>query len=39
MLTANIIVENMFGQVNGEGNWHILFQDIFNHRYDVTEVK
>ena len=38
-LAAISIVENMFDQVNGEGNWHILFQEIVNHGYDGTEVK
>ena len=39
MMAANAIAENMFDCVNGEGNRHVLFQDIFNHRYDDTEVK
>ena len=25
--------------MNGEVNWHVLFQEIFEHRYDGTEVK
>ena len=25
--------------MNGERNWHFLFQDIADHRYDVTEVR
>ena len=29
----------MFSQINGEVNWHILFQDVVNHRYNSTEVK
>ena len=36
---ANAIADNMFDQVNGEVNWHILFQYIFDHRYEGTEVK
>ena len=39
LLAANEIVENMFAQVYGEGNWHVLLQEIFNHKYDGTEVK
>ena len=38
-LVVNEIAENMFDQVDGEGNLHVLFQDIFNHRYNGTEVK
>ena len=37
LLAANAIAENMFSQVDGEGNMHVLFQDIFDHRYDGTE--
>ena len=29
----------MFYQVDGEGNQHVLFQDIVDHRYDGIEVK
>ena len=25
--------------MNGEGNWHILFQEIVEHRYNGTKVK
>ena len=38
-LTVNVIAENMFFQVNVEVNWHVLFQDIFDHGYDGAEVK
>ena len=38
-LTANAIAENMFDQVYGEGNLHVLFHEISEHRYDGTEVK
>ena len=31
-LAANVIAENIFYQVDGEGNWYVLFQDIFDHR-------
>ena len=37
-LAANEIAENIFDQVNGEGNRHVLFQEIANHRYDGTAV-
>ena len=29
----------MFAQFNEEVNWHVLYQEIFDHRYDSTEVK
>ena len=38
-LQANAISENMFAQVGGERNRHVLFQDIVNHRYDGTKLK
>ena len=39
LLTANAIEENMFAQLDEEVNWHELFQDIFYHGYNGTEVK
>ena len=30
-LAANAIAENIFSQVNGEGNWHVLFREIVDH--------
>jgi hypothetical protein len=30
---ANTIAENLFAQVDEEGNRHILFKDIIAHRY------
>ena len=36
---ANAIAENIFAQVNGEVNHHVLFEDIINHKYDGPEVK
>ena len=36
LLAANAIAENMFAQVDGEGNRHVLFQDIVDHMYDGT---
>ena len=38
-LASNAIAENMFAQVDGHVNWQVLFQGIFNHRYDSTDVK
>ena len=38
-LAAKEIAERMFAQVNGEGNWYVLFQEIVDHRYDGTELK
>ena len=38
LLAANVIAENIFDQVNVEGNQHVLFHDIVDHRYDVPEV-
>ena len=36
---SNTIAYNMFAQVGREGNRHVLFQEISDHRYDGTEVK
>jgi hypothetical protein len=38
-LAANTIAENMFAQVGDEGNRHVLFEKIIDHRTDGTEVK
>jgi hypothetical protein len=38
-LAANAIAENMFAQVDDEGNRHVLFKEIADHRTDGTEVK
>ena len=38
-LAANAIADSMFDKVDVEGNWHVLFQEIVDHRYDSTEVK
>ena len=35
-LAANEIANNMFSKVNREGNRHVLFQEIVDHRYDGT---
>ena len=36
-LAANEIAENVFDEVNVEGNWHVLLQDVVDHRYDGTD--
>ena len=38
-LSANVIAQNMFAQVDDEGNRHVLFDAIIDHRVDGTEVK
>ena len=38
-LAANAIAENMFAQVDDEGNRHVLFDEIVDHRTDGSEVK
>jgi hypothetical protein len=38
-LAANAIAENMFAQVDDEGNRHVLFEEIIDHQTDGTEVK
>jgi hypothetical protein len=38
-LTANAIAENMFAQVEDEGNRNVLFEEIIDHRTNGTEVK
>jgi hypothetical protein len=38
-LAANAIAENMFAQVDDEGNQHVLFEEIVDHRTDGSEVK
>ena len=38
-LSANRIAQNMFAQVDEEGNRHILFQEIVDHRVDGKEIK
>ena len=39
LLSANAIEENIFAQLDEEVNRHVLFQDIFDHGYNGTEVK
>ena len=38
-LTANTIAENLFAQIDTEGNRHVLFDMIVDHRTDGKEVK
>jgi hypothetical protein len=38
-LAANTIAENMFAQTDLEGNRHVLFQEIVDHRTDGSELK
>ena len=38
-LTANTIAENIFSQVDDEGNRHVLLDAIVDHRTDGTEIK
>ena len=38
-LAANVIAENLFAQVDEEGNRQVLFDEIVEHRTDGTEVK
>ena len=38
-LTANTIAENLFAQVDEEGNMHVLFDAIIDHRVDGTELQ
>ena len=37
-LSANTIAENLFSQIDEEGNRHVLLQDIIDHRTDGSEV-
>ena len=38
-LAANAIAENMFSQVDDEGNRHVLFDGIVDHRVNGEEMK
>ena len=38
-LTANTIAENLFSQVDKEGNRHVLFDAIIDHRVDGSEIQ
>ena len=39
LLAANMIAENMLAKIYGGVNWHVLFQEIIDHRYVSTKVK
>ena len=38
-LTANTIAEHLFSQVDDEGNRHVLFDAIIDHRSDSTALQ
>ena len=38
-LAANVIAQNLFAQVDEEGNRHVLFDEIIDHRTNGKEVK
>ena len=38
-LAANAIAINMFAQVDSEGNRHVMFDQILDHRTDGTELQ
>jgi hypothetical protein len=38
-MSANNIAQNLFAQVDEEGNRHVLFDEIIDHRTDGSEVK
>ena len=38
-MADNSISENMFAQVDKEGNCHVLFDEIVEHRCDGNQVK
>ena len=35
-LVTNALAKNTFSQFNGEVNWHVLSQEIVDHRYNGT---
>ena len=37
-LAANAIAENLFAQIDGEGNRHVLFEEIMDHRTNGKQV-
>ena len=37
-LAANAIAENLFAQIDGEGNHHVLFEEIMDHRTNGKQV-
>ena len=38
-LTANVIAQNMFSQVDDKGNIHVFFDKIINHRHTMLALK
>ena len=38
-MTANTIAQNIFAQVDEDGNRHVLFDEIIDHCSDGNEVK
>ena len=38
-MAANIIAENLFSQIDSEGNRHALFDEIVSHRVNGDEVR
>ena len=38
-MAANAIAQNLFAQVDAEGNCHVLFDEIIHHRTDGKEIK
>ena len=38
-MAANVIAQNLFAQVDAEGNCHVLFDKIIYHRTNGKEVK
>ena len=38
-MAANSITENIFAQVDEEGNRHVLFDEIVEHQFDGNQVK
>ena len=38
-LSANLIAENMFAQIDEEGNGHVLMDEITDHQFDKAAVK
>ena len=37
-LAANAITENLFAQIDDEGNRHVLFQEVINYRTNGKQV-
>ena len=39
LMAANAIAENLFAQVNDEGNWHALFAEIVDRRTNGNQLR